>query len=292
GVGGPMRIRTVLCPIDFSTLDPAEIGVGLEVCRAFGARLVLHHNVAAAEPGFSRAWEWEKTHYGEADRQPEAERHLRTLVERIGREVRAEGLVTSGPVGAVVLSLAEQLEADLVVLGSHGWSTQDHASVTERLVDESPCPVLTFDGRAGRPAFRLRTQSGKPLPVVVPTDLTPGSAAAVGYACGLARALPLRLDLLHVIDPAHCGRDAQRNAHAALDAMVPPDLVGRVSSHVRTGPAATAIIEYVAESVPAFAVLGEHARGLLRRVLTRDTTREVVHRVGCPVWVVPPGVQL
>jgi hypothetical protein len=52
-----VQIRTVLCPIDFSTLDPAEIDVALEVCRTFGARLVLHHNLAGAVPGFSRSWE-------------------------------------------------------------------------------------------------------------------------------------------------------------------------------------------------------------------------------------------
>jgi hypothetical protein len=32
-----------------------------------------------------------------------------------------------------------------VVLGSHGWSTQDHASVTERLIDRCSRPVLTFE---------------------------------------------------------------------------------------------------------------------------------------------------
>jgi len=284
-----MQIRTVLCPIDFSTLDPAEVDMAIEVCRTFGARLVVHHNFAAAEPGFSRAWEWEKAHQPTSRAQPEAERRLRSVVERAKRDVAAEGLMTVGPVGPVVLALAEDLRADLLVLGSHGWSTQDHASVTERVVRESPCPVLTFQERVDRPGFRLRREREQDPPwrVVLPTDLTSASAAAVAYGFALARKLPLQLDLLHVIDPGHLERQRQQAARDALEALVPPDLAGTVATHVRGGPAAAGIVEHVAAVQPMFTILGEHAHGLVRRLLTRDTTCQVMHRVECPVWVVP-----
>jgi nucleotide-binding universal stress UspA family protein len=284
-----MRIQTVLCPIDFSGLEQLEIGVALEVCRAFDAKLVLHHNLAAAEPGFSRAWEWSKAHEGREGMIPGAERRLQALVNEIAKTVRVEAAITSGPIGRVVLTLAQALPADLVVLGSHGWSTQDHASVTERLIEESPCPVLTFqEGVANTGGFRLRGVQGEaPLPVLVPTDLTRDSNAAVRYACTLARKLPLRLDLLHVLSSDQSDRAAE-GAQAAMDGRVPPDLADRVSAHVRIGPAAQTIVEYADETAPAFVVVGEHAHGLVRRMLTRDTARAVVHEVRCPVWVVPP----
>jgi nucleotide-binding universal stress UspA family protein len=286
-----MRIRTVLCPIDFSGLDEGEIAVASEVCRAFGATLVLHHNLAAAEPGFSRAWEWTKAHEGHEAGIPEAERRLRRLVERVGRDVHVEAAITSGPVGQVVLSLAQGLDVDVIVLGSHGWSTQDHASVTERLVDEAPCPVLTFqEGVADPRAFRLAAVGEHRLRAVVPTDLTRNGSSALAYACALARALPLELDLLHVITSDQSTSAAL--AERALDGHVPPDLVDRVRAHVRTGTPAEAIVAYAAETMPAFLVLGEHARGLVRRLLTRDTTRAVMRAVGCPVWVVPWRVRV
>ena len=148
----------------------------------------------------------------------------------------AESLITVGPVGPVVLSLAEQLKADLVVLGSHGWSTADHASVTERVIDESPCPVLTFQERVDMPGFRLRSANGDPAPrTVVSTDHSRASSAAVGYACALARVLPLELELRHVVDPGHAGRERYERAQAALEALVPPDLGKCVSIHVRGG---------------------------------------------------------
>jgi nucleotide-binding universal stress UspA family protein len=284
-----MRIRTVLCPIDFSILDELELGIATEVCRAFDATLVLHHNLAAADPGFSRAWEWAKAHGEHRDEVPDAERRLQALVNEVAHSVRAQGTMTSGPIAQVVLALARGLDVDLIVLGSHGWSTQDHASVTERLIAESPCPVLTFqEGVSDATTFRLSGEAGTaPLPVLVPTDLTRGSSAAVAYACALARELPLRLDLLHVVtvDPSDA---TVAHAQVGIDSHVPPDLVGRVVGHVRVGPAAETIAEYADETAPAFVVLGEHARGFVRRLLTRDTTRDVMHSLRCPVWVVPP----
>jgi nucleotide-binding universal stress UspA family protein len=290
-----MQIQTVLCPVDFSPLEERELDVAVEVCRVFGARLVLHHNFAAAEPGFSRAWEWEKAnhHNGHDGGRREAERHMRALVDRVGRGLRAEALITTGPLGTVVVAVAEQIGADLIVLGSHGWSTQDHASVTERVIDTSPCPVLTFQERtAGRPPFRLRPgRDEEPARVVVPTDLSEASAAAVGYACALARAIPIRLDLMHVGSPS-MAPEAIAAAQVSMDRMIPPDLVDRVAAHVLTGRPVEAIASYLDATVPAFAILGEHAHGLFRRFFTRDTTRELVHRVECPVWVVPPRVRV
>jgi nucleotide-binding universal stress UspA family protein len=267
-----MRIRTVLCPTDFSTLEPAEVDVALEVCRTFGARLVLHHNLSSPEEG-----------------RAQARRHLHRVIERVAAEVAAEGVITFGPVRSVVLGLAREVQADLVVLGSHGWSTREHASVTEQLIAAAPFPVLAFQERADMPRFCLRADGDASPRAVVLTDLTHASLAAVGYAFALARTLPLRLELLHVVDPGHAGRERLQCAHAALDALVPPDLGDRISTHVRAGPAVALIVEYLEERQPVFCVLGEHVRGLLRRLLTRDTTRAVLHRVDCPLWVVPPG---
>lgn len=280
-----MQIRTVLCPLDFSTADGGELAMAVEVCRTFGARLVVHHNLMEPAVGFARAWDWEREHQGHARRRPDVEARLRAVVKELAGVVPTQAVVTTGPLGRVVANLA--VAADLVVLGSHGWSTPDHASVTERLIATSPCPVLTFDARGIAPELHLR--AGETLRVLVPTDLTAASAAAVRYACDLARKLPLRLDLLHVVDTLHAARHSTVGAETALDALVPPDLVDQVESHVLAGPAAPSIIRHVYDTAPAFVILGEHAHGWLRSLFTRDTASEVMHGVRCPVWVVPPA---
>jgi nucleotide-binding universal stress UspA family protein len=285
-----MRIRTVLCPIDFSGLDDGELAIALEVCRTFDAKLVLHHDMPAADPGFSRIRDWTKARQGEMAHEDLAAARLRALLDRVAGTVPSDAVVTSGPLVESVLALAERLPADLMVLGSHGWSSQDHASVTSRVIDRARCPVLTFQERSDAPPFRLRpAPGGRPLRILVPTDLTPASAVAVAYAGSLARRLALQIELLHVLQDDDSGPACDR-AHRALVGLVPFDLLGEVSTHVRRGEPGREITRYVEVTQPAFVVLGEHARGVLRNLLTPDTTQAVMRRIDCPAWIVPANV--
>jgi nucleotide-binding universal stress UspA family protein len=247
---------------------------------------MLHHDCAAIPPGIARQWDWEATH-GKTDSEAQAERRMQAVLNALPGDVRAEGVVSTGSIVGALLALAEELPADLIVLGSHGWSTETHASVTERIIAEAPCPVLTFnEGALTTGRFRLRPETGgEPPIVVVPTDFSPTAAHAVRYAWALARVLPIRVHLLHALPRR--SRDAEREARSRLAALQPVDVSGRVDVHVTVGDAAEAIFAHLAAVQPAFAVLGEHARALIRRAFTRDTARKVVHGASCPVWVVP-----
>ena len=286
-----MRLRTILCPIDFSDLSATETAVAVDLAREFGARMVLHHDCAVIPPGIARQWDWESTH-GKTDSEAQAERRMHAALNALPRDLRAEGVLSTGSVTPALLALAAELPADLIVLGSHGWSTETHASVTERIIAEAPCPVLTFnEGALAAGRFRLRPEAGGERPiVVVPTDFSPTAAHAVRYAWELARALPIRVHLLHAV--SRHSRDAESAARSRLAALQPADVSGPVDVHVTVGDAAEVIFAHLAAVQPAFAVLGEHARELVRRVFTRDTARRVVHGASCPVWVVPQRVPL
>jgi universal stress protein A len=284
-----MRIRIILCPIDFSDLSARELAIAAEVGRAFGARLVLHHNRMAIAPGLARAWDWEATHRSERLGEAEAERRMSAALAAVTPGVPAEGVISAGPVGLVVLSLAERLPADLIVIGSHGWSTEEHASVTERVIAGAPCPVLSLHERGERLApLGLAAEDGATLAhAVVPTDFSSTAQHALAYAYALARAVPLHLELLHVLPGGRRSAAAEEAARKQLDAAVPDDLATRVATCIRCGEPTAEILAHLAQVRPQFAVLGEHARAVLRHLFTRDTTRAVVHGASCPVWVVP-----
>jgi universal stress protein A len=310
-----LQIKTVLCPIDFSDLTRRELGLAVEVCEAFGARLVLHHNVAGVAPGFSTSWQWKEVHQTAGTPAKTPEEHLREILAGLPRSIQAEASVSSGPLAAILLQLAEGLPADLVVLGSHGWSTVEHASVTERVIDGCPCPVLTIDEGHGQWApFRLRTAAGEEVSnVVVPTDFTDSSASAVRYAFELARRAPVRIHLLHIITasrseveaahaqqrtgdllPSEVGSPAwlvplARTALHRLVELVPSDLSEQVRLHVEAGDPIQEILGFTARTQAAFIIMGEHARGFFRRFFAKNTAREVLHRAECPVWFIPPG---
>ena len=296
-----MQIETVLCPIDFSTLSDFELKLAVEVCQTFDARLVLHHNLAAAAPGLHKPWEWEKDHHSpEEITEPAARQHMADIMERIPASVRVEARISRGPVGLVLLYLIKEIAADLVILGSHGWSSDDHTSLSERIIESAPCPVLTIqEGRGDTRAFRLHVADGEAVArVLVPTDFSESAGAAVAYAFELARRAPLEVHLLHVQSPREVAVVPASHAEASnrevLDAtrrrlgdLVPSDLEKQVECHVEMGSPGDGIMAEAAKLDAELIVMGEHARGFFRRYFTHDTSREMLHRARCPVWFVP-----
>ena len=278
-----MKVDVVLCPTDFSALDERELELAVAVCQAFGSRLVLHHNVSAISPGFSKAWEWDQTHRQDGASTEEAERRLEALLRTLPPGVAGEAVVTHGPLARVVLALAEKLPADLLVLGTHGWSTDDHASVTERIIEHAPCPVLTVGDPGAIAGFRLQPPpGGEARRIVAATDFSESADKAVAYAIELVRRLPLRLDLLNVT------YEESGEAAAALDRLVPADLRTRVECHVRVGKIDDEILEFLRRTSPELVVMGTHTRSFWRRLFTRDVTRPLLHGATCPVCFVPP----
>lgn len=279
-----VQIRTVLCPVDFSSLSSRELDVAVELCEAFEARLVLHHNLSLAPPAWSKAWEWEETHPPEEGVEATTDRRMKELLARIPDTVRAEAVVSHGLVVPVLLHLVAELPAELVVLGSHGWSSEDHASVAERIIESCPCPVLTIRDSSEAPApFRLRTVEGYDLArVLVPTDFSKAGDEAVRYAFDLARTLPVRVHLLHVASGTEDEIAVETRRRKLLD-MVPGDLAVRTDCTVKAGPVADELLRFARETDPRLIVMGRHAQGLLARLFTRDHAQEMLHQASCPV---------
>lgn len=282
----------VLCGLDFSDLSKQELALSIEVCEAFQAKLVLHHNLAAAGPGFTRVWEWNEVHRADAESSNAAADRLREILAGVPATVDVEASISSGPTAALVLQLAQSLPASLVILGSHGWSTADHASVTERVLESCPCPVLTVNEETDAVRrFRLRADAGGTIRAAVALDLSAGLRWPLEYAFALARRLPaLHLDLLHV-RPDERGLEGAGRSRRELESRIPLELAERVDVYVQEGDQIEEIVRFTQERRSSFVLMGEHARSFFRRFFTRDTAREVLHRATCPVWFVPPGAK-
>jgi nucleotide-binding universal stress UspA family protein len=296
-----LQIRTVLCPVDFSVLNARELDLAVEICRAFGARLILHHNVGNAPPQMAASWMWHQEHRNGYTPEELASAQLGEMLAALPREVRPEARLSNGLAVPAILQVEDQVHADLVVLATHGASTDDHTSVSEQIIERSRCPVLVLHGLA-EPVLHLAAAENKVVDVLVPTDFSPAAKGAVLYSFELARRLPLRLHLLHVIPPrksawietgvsmgqpqVRAGRPTDE-ARDRLAALVPEDLETRVSVHVEIGEPTEVIADLAAGQGVSCIVMGAHARSFLRRLFTADTSREVLHRADCPVWFVP-----
>jgi len=281
-------IRTVLCSVDFSPATPRQVDVAADLCRAFGARLVLHHNVPGAGVGAAVGWMWTASH--PPPETPQAvDDHLRLELARAAQGVTTEARVTEGPIARAVLLVGEAVGADVVVLSTHGTTTDDHTSITEEVLHAGQRAVLALHDEDDSRAPRFAATTGDRQIVLVPTDLTPDSRGAIDVGVELARRLPIDLHLLHLRHggPASTSTKSDDDLRRQMIALVPADLESRVRLHLEDGNAARGIVEAATDLSASCIIMGEHTRAPLRRWFTRDTSHAVLHRAPCPVWYVP-----
>jgi nucleotide-binding universal stress UspA family protein len=287
-----IAIRTVVCPVDFSAATARQIELAVDVCRAFGARLVLHHNVTDVSVGAGVGWMWHADH-AEAVHSS-ADEKMRALLRLVPEDIDRETCITRGGVNEGVMAVIDAAGADLVILSAHTGKTDDHASVIENLLEHSNHAVLALHEAgedAAIPSFRLSEDDASlAQALLVPVSLTADAHPQVAVACDLARLVPLRLHLLHVIEPRPgraWGDDDLGLAKQQMDALVPGDLKSRTSIHLEMGEAVGTIVQWARRVKASCIMMGEHTRMPVVRWLKRDTSRAVLHRARCPVWYVP-----
>lgn len=200
---------------------------------------------------------------------------------RVG--LRADGELREGKPAVEIARAAQELHADLIVMGTHGRSGFQPlalASVAEKVLRRARCPILTVPARAG----------GWPDPllfkrILCATDFSPASEAAVGYAVSLAEESNATLLLVHVRE-----RLERAAARAQLCRALPREARKRgVSEEIVTcGQVAPEILRLAAERKIGLIVMGVHGRNLLDLMAFGSVTHQVVREAICPVLTVRP----
>lgn len=140
-------VRTIVVPVDFSEHARGALAQARELAASFGAALrVLHVFGRPIHP---------EIYIGgmplETPEFPAVEGSLREALETFVREgsgpaVETSVHVTEGRAVAGILDFAQDADADLIVIATHGLTGLAHVllgSVTEKVVRRAPCPVLT-----------------------------------------------------------------------------------------------------------------------------------------------------
>jgi universal stress protein A len=290
-----MDIGTVLCPVDFTDLSRRELQLAGEIARRFGARIVLEHNLDPRPPGvLSVTWMWseENAPAGE-EREAEAERRLRELMEQLPSELRREARLTRGPIEETLPAVARQLPADLLVVGSHGRSTPEHRSLTEKLIRDAPCPVLTLSEEA-RCAL-LPAERGGTLRALVAADLSRRGRKVLEFGLDLCDSLELE-PVAMVADPRARNRaaDGERLARdrKTLLALIPEGRRDEIDVLASAGPASLAILQAAERIDASCLILGCQSRWSLSRVGGHSVSQTVLHESRRPVWFLPAGARV
>ena len=112
---------------------------------------------------------------------------------------QASLVAESGDPQTTIVDQAISNSADLIVMGTHGrrgFKRLLLGSVTEAVLHEAPCPVLTVPPHA--PAAASESVTFKRI--LCPIDFSPSALQALGFALDLARQADGRVTLLHVVE--------------------------------------------------------------------------------------------
>lgn len=138
-----IKIRKILCPLDFSDASRNAVRYAREFARGMGAELFLLNVVEPRPMAVDMSLSYVPL---EEDLEKAAQEDLNEIV-RAEREqgVAVEGDVVIGTPSEIILDKAEELDVNLVIVGSHGKTGLSRllmGSVAESVVRKAKCPVL------------------------------------------------------------------------------------------------------------------------------------------------------
>jgi universal stress protein A len=121
--------QQILVPVDLSPCSRAALSLAAQIAKVHGGKLTVVHAIDATDSS--------------AAKEAEVGGFVRSVLE--GAPLPTVR-VTPGVPRDVILSTAQNLACDAIVLGTHGRTGRTHmlvGSVAESVVRLAPCPVVT-----------------------------------------------------------------------------------------------------------------------------------------------------
>jgi len=286
GTPSPNRItnpRQILCAIDLSDVSPPALACAVSLGRAFGAKVTVLH---VFDPSSLLT---------PLDGLPNLQAMLAPFATagEMPRLVTAEGNAT-----AEIVRHARDLNADLIVLGTHGRSGFDRfalGSVAEKVLRKAPCPVLTVPPGAGSAAQAVAFRR-----ILCPVDFSGDAAQALAFGVALADRVDGSVTALHVVESldgepgpltpdyiAEFRRQQRQGAQTSLQALIAAQApAARVTGVVGLGRPHREILRVASEQASDLIVIGVRGRGPVDLTLFGSTTQQVVRRATCPVLTI------
>jgi len=296
-----ISVRRILCPVDFSEFSKHAFDHAVVLAKWYEAELVVLH-VAPLLAVFPVPGGTTRENLEPFDADAMA-KELRSFVGGAAEALpRLRMIVRAGAAASTILDCAREVEADLLVLGTHGRTGFERfmlGSVTEKVILKATSPVFTVprgvDAGPHGGVFRR---------ILCGVDFSDASSQALQYALSLAAEANGRLTLLHVVEwmpdttvPIQPHFDFQRygeslvaEARARLTQLVPRETREwcDIDTSVRVGKPYQEILGRATQESADLIVMGVQGRGPVDRMLFGSTTQHVVRKAPCPVLTVRP----
>ncbi len=134
----------ILCPIDFERDSMDALELACKLAKQSSATVYLLTVIGIPPIGATALPP--VPIFPNPEFEAETRRRLERLAQKKLTKVPHEIFVASGNAGPEILNFVAARQIDLIVMGTHGYTGVKHlllGSVAERVVRESPVPVLT-----------------------------------------------------------------------------------------------------------------------------------------------------
>jgi nucleotide-binding universal stress UspA family protein len=144
-----LPLKRILVPTDFSEPAKEAFRAAVELAQHFSAQLLLVHVVPPVpvpyQPLISPAPAFDITSYLQELVKASQDTLQKYADEHVPQGLASTTSVAAGDPAYEILRLAKELEADLIVIATHGHGGWRHflfGSVAEKVVRQAECPVL------------------------------------------------------------------------------------------------------------------------------------------------------
>jgi nucleotide-binding universal stress UspA family protein len=296
-----VEFKQIICPVDFSDSSIRAFAHAAAIAHWYDAQLTVLHVVPTFEPLQVRGDLGDPVRVVTPMPRDQVLEEMRRTLNLAAVSSRATPVAEAGDPQSTIIDQVLSRKADLIVMGTHGrrgFKRMLLGSVTEAVLREAPCPVLTVPPHPAAGVSDAVTFKR----ILCPIDFSPSALLALGFALDLARQADGRVTLLHAIEwlpeeqppaSAHFNIPEYRNfmvqnAQERLRRLVAEESRTwvEIDDAVVFGRAHREVLRAAEAKSVDLIVMGAQGRGGIGLALFGSTTQQVVRGAMCPVLTV------
>lgn len=186
-------IQKIVIPYDFSETADLSLEHAVFMAKLLQSEITLLHIVETVS--FTSAISHALSGF-----EKKIETATNEKLEQLAREIHIKSGITLnirtevGRIYKKICAVAEEIDADIIIMGTHGSSGYQKFSVgtnTSRVVQEAPCPVLSVQTHAKGLGFKK---------IVIPIDESNESRQKVPFAVGIAKYYGAHIHIVGLIN--------------------------------------------------------------------------------------------